>query len=206
MLKPQEIRYGTDRGLVSSSQAFSSGDWRKSKIFVHYPDDLRIWINGNAEESWQIEHQGAMHDLPPFGWLAVGTDGFYECSESLDGKRYDRATSPECIFVDGRGTWRSFDGIATSGSVAVRCAEESKGLSIITIEDVDRLVVAKPGDTFVSDDVRAAIGAVAHAEAISAQAFDLSDKDLGEVAIQRTESGWELKPPASTVRLVVAAK
>ncbi len=147
-----------------------------------------------------------MHNLPPFGWLAIGMDGFYECSESIDGKRYDRASSPECVFVDGRGSWRSFDGIATSGSVAVRCAKEGKGLSIITIEGVDRLMIAKPGGTFASDDVRATIGAVARAKAIAVQAFDLSDKDLGEVAIQRTESGWELKPPPSTVRLDVAAK
>ncbi|MHC4703488.1 MAG: hypothetical protein ACYTFQ_23215, partial [Planctomycetota bacterium] len=206
MLKPQEIRYGTDRGLVSSSQAFSSGDWRKSKIFVHYPDDLRIWINGNAEESWGIEHQGTVHNLPPFGWLAIGTDGFYECSESIDGKRYDRVSSPECIFVDGRGSWRSFDGIATSGSVAVRCAKEGKGLSIITVEGVDRLVIAEPSGTIASDDVRATIEAIAGAKAIAVEAFDLSDKDPGEVTIQRTESGWELRPPASTVRLDVAAK
>ena len=206
MLKPQEIRYGTDRGLVSSSRAFTSGDWRKSKIFVHYPNDLRIWINGNAEESWRIANQGIAHELLPFGWLAIGTDGFYECSECIDGKRYDRASSPECVFVDGRGTWLSFDGIATSGSVAVRREKEGKGLSIITIEGVDRLVIAKPGGTFTSDDVRATIEAVARAEAITVQAFDLSDKDLGEVAIQQTESGWEFKPPASTVRLDIAVK
>jgi len=206
MLKPQEIRYGTDRGLVSSSRAFTSGDWRKSKIFVHYPNDLRIWINGNAEESWRIAHQGIAHELLPFGWLAIGTDGFYECSECIDGKRYDRSSSPECVFFDGRGTWLSFDGIATSGSVAVRREKEGKGLSIITIEGVDRLVIAKPGGTFTSDDVRATIEAVARAEAITVQAFDLSDKDLGEVAIQQTESGWEFKPPASTVRLDIAVK
>jgi hypothetical protein len=206
MLKPQEIRYGTDHGLVSSSQAFSSGDWRKSKIFVHYPGDLRVWINGNAEESWGIEHKGAVHNLPPFGWLAISADGFYECSESIDGKRYDRARSPECIFVDGRGSWRSFDGIATSGSVAVRCAKEGNGLSIFTIEGVDRLVIAEPGNTLTSDDVRATIGAVASAKAITVRASDLSEKDLGQVTIQRTESGWEFKPPASTVRLDVAAR
>ena len=206
MLKPQDIRYGTDQSLVSSSQAFWSGDWRKSKIFVHYPDDLRIWVNGNAKESWQIEHKGTVHNLPPFGWLAIGTDGFYECSESVDGQRYDRASSPECIFIDGRGSWRSFDGIATSGSVAVRRSKESKGLSIITIESVDKLMIAEPGGTFMSNDVRATIGAIARAKTIAVQAFDLSDNDLGEVTIQRTESGWELKPPASTVRLDVAVK
>ncbi len=206
MLKPQEIRYGTDHGLVSSSQAFLSGDWRKSKIFVHYPDDLRIWVNGNADESWHVQHENVAHDLPPFGWLAIGTDGFYECSESIDGKRYDCASSPECIFVDGRGVWRDFDGIGTSGSVAVRRAKESNGISIVTIEGVDRLEIAKPGGTFASDGVRAAIGAVARAEAIAVQAFDVSGRDLGEVAIQRTESGWEIRPPASTVRLHVAAR
>jgi hypothetical protein len=206
MLKPREIRYGTDHGLVSSSEALSRGDWRKSKIFVHYPNGLRIWINGNAEESWRIEEQGATHNLPPFGWLAIGTDGFYECSESIEGKRYDHASSPECIFLDGRGTWRSFNGIATSGSVAVRRAKEGKGLSIITAEGVDRLVITPPVGTFDSDDVRAIIRAVAHAEEIAWHAFDLSDKDLGEVAIHRTESGWALKPPASTLRLDVALK
>jgi len=90
--------------------------------------------------------------------------------------------------------------------VAVRRAKERIGLSIITIEDVDRLVIAKPDGTFASDDVRATIRAVAHADAITAQAFDLSGKDLGEVTIQRTEYGWELKPPESTVRMDVSAK
>jgi hypothetical protein len=206
MLKPQEICYGTDHGLVSSSEAFISGDWRKSKIFIRYPNGLSIWVNGNAEESWRVEYRDATHNLPPFGWLAIGTDGFYECSESLDGKRYDRASSPGCIFVDGRDTWRSFDGIATSGSVAVQRAKEGNGLSIITVEGVDRLVIAEPGGTFASDDLRTTIRAVARAKAIAVRAFDLSGKKLGEVAIQRTESGWELKPLASTVRLDIAVK
>ncbi|UCD49891.1 MAG: hypothetical protein JSW27_20470, partial [Phycisphaerales bacterium] len=206
MLKPLEIRYGTGHGLVNSSKAFASGDWRESKIFIRYPEDLRIWVNGNAEESWVIDHQGTAHNLPPFGWLAIATDGFYECSESIDGKRYDRVSSPECIFVDGRGSWRSFDGIATSGSVAVRRGKQGKGLSIITVEGVDRLVIAEPDGTFSSDDVRAAIAAVARAKAIDVQALDLSSEDLGEVSVQWTGSGWQLKPPASTVRLNVAAK
>jgi hypothetical protein len=205
MLKPQRICYGTDLGLVSSSQAFASGDWRKSKLFVHYPNDLRIWINGNAEEPWRFDYQSTVHELPPFGWLAIGGDGFYECSESLGGTRYDHASSPECVFIDGRGTWRSFAGIATSGSVAVRRTKVGIALSIITVEDVGRLMITEPSETFALDDVRATIGAVARAKAIAVQAFNLSDEDLGKVEIRRTESGWELKPPVSTVRLEVAA-
>jgi hypothetical protein len=103
MLKPEEIRYGADGGTVSSSAAFLSGDWRKSQIFIRYPGGLRVWVNGNASQSWRAEHEGVAHDLPPFGWLAVGTDGFFECSETADGKRSDRARTPQCVFLDGRG-------------------------------------------------------------------------------------------------------
>ncbi len=206
MLKPMEIRYGTNDGLIDSSRAFTSGGWHKSKLFVHYPNDLRIWVNGNAEEAWRIEYQNTTHELPPFGWLAVGADGFYECSESLGGKRYDLAGSPECVFVDGRGSWRSFDGVATSGSVAVQREKESEGLSITTVEGVDSLTIGEPNGTFAPGDVRTAIAVVARAKAIAVQAFDLSGEDLGEVTVQRSESGWEIKPPASTVRLRVAAK
>jgi hypothetical protein len=83
---------------------------------------------------------------------------------------------------------------------------EGKGLSIIIVEGVDRLAIAQPSGTFNSDDVRATIGAVARAKAIAVRASDLSDKDLGEVAIQWTEIGWELRPPMSTVRLNLTAK
>jgi hypothetical protein len=55
MLKPQEIRYGTENGLVTSSEAFQRGAWRQSKLFLLYPffftyflDDL---INPNFSPS-----------------------------------------------------------------------------------------------------------------------------------------------------------
>jgi len=206
MLKPAEIRYGTDGGIVSSSRALLSGDWRKSKIFVRYPNGLHVWVNGSAGASWRLEHEGAVHDLPPFGWLAMGADGFYECSQSVEGKRYDRVSAPESVFIDGRGAWRDFDGIATSGSVAVRRQKDGQGLSIIAIEGVDRLLIGEPEGTFGSQDVRTAIGRVARSETIAVRAFDQNDKDLGEVAVQRTASGWEIHPPESAIRLDVAVK
>ena len=203
MLKPQEIRYGTENGLVSSSEAFQSGAWRKSKLFILYPNGLRIWVNGNAGESWQIA--GITHDLPPFGWLALGMDGFLECSESLDGRRYDRVSSPEGIFLDGRGTWHRFDGIATAGSVAVRRAKKGTGLSIITIDGVDQLLIAEPEGSFAAEDVRTTIGAIAQAQKITARAFDETDRNLGDPAVRQTDSGWEIRPPGSAVRLEIAA-
>ncbi len=206
LLKPQEIRYGTDHGLVSSSEAFQSGEWRKSKLSVLYPNGLHLWVNGNAKESWQVRHEDTKHDLPPFGWFAVGTDGFYECSEARGDQRYDRVSSPECIFLDGRGTWRSFDGIGTSGSVAVRWAPGNAGLTIITVEGVDRIVITRPESTFPSYDVRTAIDVISQAENIAARAFDQNDKQIGEATTRHSISGWEIRPPASTVRLEITPK
>jgi hypothetical protein len=203
MLKPQEIQYGTDDGLVTSSEAFLSGAWRKSKLFVLYPNGLRIWVNGNATESWPIA--GIAHELPPFGWLALGMDGFLECSETLDGKRYDRVSAPEGLFLDGRGAWRRFDGIAASGSVAVRRAQKGTGLSIITVEGVDQLLIAEPEGSFAADDVRTAIGAVAQAQKITTRAYDETGRGLGEAAVRPTDSGWEIRPPGSAVRLEITA-
>ncbi len=203
MLKPQDIWYGTDHGLVSSSEAFLSGDWRKSKISILYPNGLRLWVNGNAKESWPVA--GVAHDLPPFGWLAIGMDGFLECSETLEGKRYDRASSPEGIFLDGRGTWRRCDGIATSGSVAVQRAKKGTGLSVITVQGVDQLVISEPESTFAADDVRTTIAAVAQAQALAVRAFDEGDRNLGEVGARQTDSGWEIRPPGSAVRLEINA-
>ena len=201
MLKPQEICYGTNRGLVSSSEAFRSGDWRKSKIFIRYPNGLRIWVNGNAGESWQISE--VAQDLPPFGWLALGVDGFVECSASLEGQRYDRVRSPECIFLDGRGVWRGFDGVATSGSVAIRRTEEGDGVSIILIEGVDRLVVTKPEGSFGPDDLRATIAALVDKPA-SVVAYDQDDANMGEVVTHKLGSEWEIVPPRSAIRLEIA--
>jgi hypothetical protein len=203
LLKPQEIGYGIDTGMLNSSAAFLSGRWKKSKLFVLYPNGLRVWVNGNAEESWLVEDGDAKYRLPPFGWLAIGTDGFYECSATLAGKRYDRASSPDSIFLDGRGTWRSFDGIGTSGSVAVRRTKEGNGLSVITVEGVDRLTLTRPETTYPSYDIRTAIDIIAQVEGIAARAFDQDGKELGEVAVRRILSGWELRPPASTLRLEI---
>jgi len=206
MLKPDDIRYGTDGGIVTASKAFVSGDWRKSKILIRYPNGLRIWVNGNATEPWRVEQEGTVHDLPPFGWLAMSIDDFYEGSELLDGTRCDRAGSREGIFLDGRGTWRDFDGIGASGSVAVRPAKDGKGLSVVTVEGVDRLVVAVPKGQFKPGDVRTIIAEIAQSAAIAVRAFNQDDKDLGEPGAEHTASGWELRPPPATVRMEVAVR
>jgi hypothetical protein len=53
--------------------------------------------------------------------------------------------------------------------------------------------------------VRTTIGAIAQAQKITARAFDETDRNLGEAAVRPIESGWEIRPPGSTVRLEITA-
>jgi len=206
MTAPREIRYGTDQGLISTSESLRNGQWRKSKLFVAYPNGLNIWVNGNATESWRVQHGGDVYELPPFGWLAIGGDGFFEASALVDGKRCDRALSPECVFLDGRGAWREFEGIGTSGAAAIRRASDAAGLSIILIEAVDRLTIGKPAGKADEGSVRASIATVAQAQAVTAQAFDIDGKQIEQPAVQRVEAGWEVVPPRGAIRLEVRLK
>jgi len=200
MQKPQEIRYGGDKGLMSSSEALRSGEWKKSRLYVRYPNSLEVWVNGNGDEPWEIKRGVATTVLPPFGWLALGADGFRESSALVDGKRCDRVGSPEYVFVDGRGSACACDGIATSGSLAVRRNKESGGLSIIAVEGVKEIFILPPLQTFGREDVRTEIARVAKAARIQVRAFDPDGKDLGAVAASKTNSGWKITPLDGALR------
>jgi len=171
-----------------------------SRLFIRYPNSLELWINGNDRESWEVIREGEVHALPPYGWLAIQSDEFYECSELRDGRRYDRVSSPDYVFVDGRGVFRSFDGIGTSGSVAVRRTKEENGLSVIAIEGVEEIIIAPPSRTLGPDDVRAQIARVAEAGRLSARAFDPGGEGLGIVPVSKTRAGWNLRAKEGALR------
>jgi hypothetical protein len=203
MEKPTEIRYGTDSETVSSSEALLSGEWKKSRLYIRYPNALEVWINGNSEQAWEVAHKGERHVLPPFGWLAVQSDRFYECSELRDGNRYDRVSSAAYVFIDGRGFFRSFDGIGTSGSLAVRLGKEGSDLSIIAVEGVQGFRFVSPEKTYPRGDVRTQIARVARADRIAVHAFDVGGKDLGNVAASKIAEGWRIGGKDTAVRYEV---
>ena len=200
MLKPQEIRYGGEKGLLTSSEALAGGQWKESRLFIRYPNSLQIWVNGNGEKAWEVTRDGVKRVLPPYGWLAVQGNEFFECSEILDGKRYDRVSAPDYVFLDGRGVSRSFDGIATSGSLAVRIGEKGSGLSLIAVEGVGAIGMSSPPRTFGPNDVRTEIARVAKAGRISARAFDRDGKDLGLAPVSKTAAGWTISPRDGALR------
>ncbi|KPL11803.1 hypothetical protein AMJ85_02945 [candidate division BRC1 bacterium SM23_51] len=200
MLTPEEIQYGTKTGMLSSSAALLNSEWKKSRLFIRYPNSLQIWINGNAEEEWEFDHGGVTHVLPPYGWLAIQSDEFYESSELLNGKHCDRVSSAEYVFIDGRGSLFTFDGIATSGSLAVRRAKGGSGLSAITVEGVGGIGITSPKRTFGPEDVRTEIGRVAEANRISVRAFDQDGKNLGAAPVSKIHSGWKIQPREGALR------
>ena len=130
MEKPEAIHYNGTNGLISSSEAFLSGDWRRSQLQIRYENGLEIWVNGNKKENWSVDWNGEHYLLPPFGWLAAQGKEFLSGSVLEEGKRYDRVSSPVYIFLDGRGTYRELEGVGSDGSVAARRLQKGDGLSI----------------------------------------------------------------------------
>jgi hypothetical protein len=207
MLKPDAIRYGSQNGnLLESSDAFRSGEWRDSRLFVQYPNGLRIWVNGNDSQSWSVRDGADVYDLPPYGWLALGADGFFDASVNLEGNRVDRVSAPELVFLDGRGQSVIVDGIGSAGSVAVRKSRNGPGLSVTTVEAVDRLTLTDVGREFDALGVQAVIQKVVQASAITVHAFDELGQELQPVSARRVDAGWEIQPPASSVRLEIVAQ
>ncbi|MBI4607098.1 MAG: hypothetical protein HY721_34470 [Planctomycetes bacterium] len=207
------IRYGagpdTGAGVragaatLSSSEALLSGAWKESRLHVRYSNGLEVWVNGNRREPWSVARAGTEHALPPHGWLAAGPDDFTESSELVEGGRCDRLSSPDYVFVDGRGALRSVDGVATSGSAAVRRGKGEAGLSIIAVEGVGELLLTAPGRPFAASDVRSRIARLASAERIAAEAFAADEKALGAAPAARVEGGWRLGAVEGAVRYEV---
>ncbi len=200
MVKPLEIRYGTADGTADSSAALRTDRWRDSRLLIRYPNSLQIWINGNPTKSWDVDYNGVRHILPPFGWIAVQGDEFCEGSELAGGTRYDHVSSPDYIFLDGRGSLRDCDGVGTSGSLAVRRGERGNDLCLIAVEGVQEVTISKPARTFDATDIRAAVGRVAGAKSISIRAFDLEGKDLGGVEAAKVPSGWRIPALPNAIR------
>ncbi len=200
MRKPLEIRYGTANGTVDSSEALLNDQWKDSRLLVRYPDSLEIWVNGNAATSWEVSHGGVRHVLPPYGWLAVQGNEFYEGSELADGRRYDYVSSPDYVFLDGRGSGREFHGIATSGSLVVQRGEKGNDLSLIAVEGVDDITITRPARDYGDKDIRSTIGRVAGAKTISTHALDLEGKDLGIVEALKVPSGWKIPVRPKAIR------
>jgi hypothetical protein len=200
MERPLEILYGSHSGLISSSEAFLNRDWKQSRLFVRYPGDLKIWVNGNPTEQWKVEVNGNLHVLPPYGWLALQGQDFFESSELLDGTRCDRVSSASYVFLDGRGVTREFTGISSSGSLALKPLEEN-GLLLIAVEGIDQVKLTQPNSAGgPPGDVRSLIAKAAAAENLNVEAFNADGLPLRPAEVSRDGGGWTIHSVPGALR------
>lgn len=203
MREPEAILYGTDTGLVSSSQALLDGTWRESRLHLQYPEGLRVWVNGNDDKNWSVEIDGETVLLPPYGWVAIQGKDYLGKSVLEDGHRVDRTGCPAYLYLDGRGELAEQDGIQTAGAVAVRPAKDSgnaRGLSIIAIDGVEHIQIASPTARYGRNDIRRSIAAVARAERVTCAAYDIEGKTLSPPRLVRGDESWTLTVVPSAIR------
>lgn len=208
MEKPVEILYGAAGEMMDSSAAILSGDWKRSQVYTRYANGLEVWVNGNAGENWQVEGRGFRETLPPFGWMAKQGEDFYEASTLTGDVRWDRVASPEYVFMDGRGSRRTFQGVTTSGSVAVKRMpfDGTEAAEVILVEGVSELELSHPGGHYGWDDVRTRMSRLAQANAITLTATDVDGRPLEVGPPTRiAETGWKIPVVEGAVRYVVTS-
>ncbi|HOE11051.1 MAG TPA: hypothetical protein PLQ35_08575 [bacterium] len=207
MQEPEVILYGTNEDLISSSEAFLTGQWRNSRLFIRYPNGLRIWVNGNDKRYWTVDAGKEQVTLSPFGWVAIKGREFFEKSSVHEGHRADLVGSPMYVYVDGRGQETEYAGIRTSGAVAVRPAADGEtGLSIIAVEGVEKIKISKPEGRYSRGDVRHMIGEIARAESLEVEAYDVEGNTVGQASVERIEGGWRITAQTKAVRYEVGIK
>ncbi len=210
MEKPVIIQYGTNEGLLNSSKALLTGAWKQNWFYIQYENGVAIWINGNPNETWTIERNGEIYQIPSYGWMAVQGKDFFTGSLLKNNERFDLVSSPEYVFLDGRGTYRECDGIGAEGSVAVIWPESKEGLSIISVEGVKKLSIGTADCQFNRNDIRAEISRIHQAKAISIDAFDINEDAVYDqqhvLNNKNAEGNWEIPTVENAIRYEIRFK
>ena len=120
---PRRIAYWDGRAMVSTSAAITGGALARSQLYLNYPGDLEIWVNGHDREVWEVRVGRDTWRLPPSGWVAAAP-GFLEVSVLSDGRRIDYLAADGFSYFDGRGDERPFRGWSAAGPVVARSGHD----------------------------------------------------------------------------------
>lgn len=124
----ERMAYSDGRMLMSASDALSSGLWRRSMLYLRYPDGLEVWVNG-SDAPWEIRIGAGLVNLPPAGWYASGPD--FSCgSVQREGCRFEYVRSPEYIYHDGGGSELPEADLGCAGAVIVRTSSTDRGRTL----------------------------------------------------------------------------
>lgn len=116
--KPIRMAYHDGEHLVSPSEALAGPAWERSQLYLQYPGDLEIWINGSLDQNWTVRVDRDAWTLPPGGWVARALD-FFELSGLVSGARRDVVDTPARLYADGRGDPAPFRGVGSAGPLLV---------------------------------------------------------------------------------------
>ena len=111
-----EIRYGdAEDRLLDSAHAIASGAVALNHVKVTYSDGTVVAVNGSRTKPFSLDWSGRRLTLDPNCYVARSGDGVKVFSAFVDGHRADLAVTPEYVYLDGRGTFVSFDEGASDG-------------------------------------------------------------------------------------------
>jgi hypothetical protein len=121
--QPTRILFWDGTAFLHGSDALISGAWQREQMYMRFPCDMELWVNGGSERLWSVRLGLETYDVPSSGWLASGPD-IFAFSGLFDNGRVDYMETPAYTYFDGRGSDRPFRGIQATGPV-IRIQHES---------------------------------------------------------------------------------
>jgi hypothetical protein len=116
----ESIHYQRGGNLLETTEALVAGAHELSQVRVIYANGLHIYINGAAEESWEVSlDEETTYVLPPASFLAHGPDGLLVYSADAGQGRIDFVKCDDYLYCDTRGERLNVGPITVRGAAVV---------------------------------------------------------------------------------------
>ena len=113
------INYHHDGNLLETNDALLSGAYESNQLQIVYENGLRIWVNGNAQDSWTIERESQTFTLSPFSFFASGPEDFLAYSADTGSGRIDYVSCADYLYYDTRGAHLTLGPITMNGTALI---------------------------------------------------------------------------------------
>ena len=138
----RDIRYFDGNALLDTSAALISDAYKMRHIFVEYENGLRVWVNLNFSEDWEVTLDETTYRLPPTGFLAHKPNDILAYAAIVNGHRHELVQCDDYLYLDSRDAFVRADAIASNASVAVK--REGDGLWwIIPITSAEEVSICR---------------------------------------------------------------
>ncbi|MCC6589329.1 MAG: hypothetical protein IT168_21705 [Bryobacterales bacterium] len=189
-VRPRKIEFASPDvpgKWYTASEAHANRAIEDSRLHVSYENGTEVYVNRGQSGNWTVkDHRGQSVDLPASGWLVYNpSNGFYELSANIAGRRIDHVASTGYEFLDGRGQWTEYGNLGATGSVVMR--QKGTGVSeLIDLYGNNRIGFKAPAGGTLT-------------------AYDPDGDNLGKVPTQSPNPGWQQFQPVPKGRTYVYA-